>query len=85
MYLGDVRCGYRGGVDLDTQRVLSRWQEYVDSLDERPPGEIVHLLPSDIRELVTHLASAVAAERAASASVAELRAEVLRLTAIHSG
>ncbi|MFZ4434377.1 MAG: hypothetical protein ACOYOQ_14390 [Microthrixaceae bacterium] len=68
-------------MDLDTQRVLSRWQFYVESLDDRPPGQVVTLLPSDLRELVAHLASAVAAERAASASVTELRAEVLRLTA----
>ena len=61
--------------------MLSRWKDYVESLDDRPPGQVVTLLPSDLRELVAHLASAVAGERAARAAVVELRAEIIRLSA----
>jgi hypothetical protein len=65
-------------MDLAVIRTLSLWQQRLAD-----PGPIT-LDANDATELVEALATAVASERAARASIVELRAEVQRLESSHT-
>ncbi len=69
---------YDPRMDLAVIRTLSLWQQRLVD-----PGPIT-LDANDATELVEALATAVASERAARASIVELRAEVQRLESSHT-
>ncbi len=69
---------YDPRMDLAVIRTLSLWQQRLAD-----PGPIT-LDANDATELVEALATAVASERAARASIVELRAEVQRLESSHT-